>query len=183
MRPLSGPLYVVGFSMGTVAGLGAFVSGKVERAVLLALFTGMEPEPQKSCDISHFLNSLGALDMYVTPVPQPDGSLVNVPGSVYTAAMVSGACVKRSGHPEALRASGTQLWCVLGADDTIVDAPKAGRFCESLGGRSYMYDSELGIGHSLSPETGNPLGMELLGEIVRFFVDGSVREVNLVPKK
>lgn len=165
VQPLPGPLFTLSFSFGGPNALNAIaLSGAVKRAVMLAPFF-----PPDSNDPLTFQWVAGALGLFKRFQLGP----IKVPLAAITNAYIASAVAIRDWHTLRARES-TQVFCVFAEDDTVVDVPKSKEVCQGkLGGSFYTYP-KLGLGHLVTPETGNPYSDALMEQIVKFFENGQV---------
>lgn len=179
---LPGPVVVVGYSMGGVEALyaSAWSAGIVSRAVLYAPFVDAAA-PTGSPGLRHLLQAVGALDLYVAPVPNDTA----IPSVMLPAASLVGHTLLDGDLHAAVRQQ-TDVFCVFAEDDEMADVAAGLRVCRdgvaSAGSRSFLYPARLGLGHSAAPSPFNPYNAPLLQETWRFLVTGEVHTSQMINK-
>ncbi len=156
---LPGPRFVMGFSFGaTYSTYAASRSGDIQRAVLLAPFFGTRSAV--TADYLTHTAFAGSLD------------LIGATSAGLGAAVVSAIQASRDTITQRVREQ-TRVLCILAADDAVIDPEYSDEVCSAkLGGRSFVYPKELGLGHLITPETGSQYSEAMMRQVANFFLKG-----------
>jgi alpha-beta hydrolase superfamily lysophospholipase len=178
---LPGPVYAVGWSLGGVEAMYLAARAKyIDKMVLFAPFVE-SAAPKRKPEYRYLLEAVGALDLYVTPLP--GGS--RVPSRMLPAADLAGRLLLQDDILNSIR-DNTATLCVFAEDDSMSDVDIGMYACRdrvtNKDSAAYLYSASEGLDHSVAPGPSNPYNTAILQETLRFLATGSLNRENMLSK-